>query len=270
MILYNMFMDQDDNSNQKDEYIADGKRDHMITGRLSFYPSWRGRRRRVDDQGSDSFQSSQLLSLSLFLMLLAFFIVLNSLSDFKEQKVKPAMISVERVFSTEQAQRLGSIGPIVEEKEVVSLYRGPVLDRLKVLFAAQIPGYQVIEETKKGVMHVTVPYEAFKEAVSVAQQPDLLAYPEQLDVLENFFAPTLSSLIETERGGVSYRMNIFYNTNINPAENIELARESVANIAAIAQKIMEAGLPPHFITVGVKQGDTKVLDIYFYPQKRGA
>ena len=61
-------------------------------------------RRRRGSAGTAKSVSSQLLGLSLFIMLLAFFIVLNAISNFEESKIKPVMANLSHTFAANMQQ----------------------------------------------------------------------------------------------------------------------------------------------------------------------
>ena len=79
------------------------------------------RRRRIEDSGSG--KSVQLLSLALFIMLLAFFIVLNAVSTFEPNKVEPIIGSLESTFSTSTSQ-VAQRRPSVRPSEVTEDFKG--------------------------------------------------------------------------------------------------------------------------------------------------
>lgn len=58
------------------------------------------KRRKNDGNGSSTAEQSTLMSLSLFIILLAFFIVMNGLSEFSKPKVDQAFGSLNMTFST--------------------------------------------------------------------------------------------------------------------------------------------------------------------------
>ena len=73
------------------------------------------RRRKISgDSGGSS--GGQLLAMSLFIMLLAFFIVLNAISNYENSKVKPVLQSIELTFASKITEE-GNDKPYVAASE---------------------------------------------------------------------------------------------------------------------------------------------------------
>lgn len=93
-----------------------------------------------------------LMFLSLFLLLLAFFILLNTLSTFEETKARKVIDSVSSTFRTKVDFQddpevfISALGPVPEPVEV--------LDEVKRLWVAAIPLAEVEELTEDGVLQM--------------------------------------------------------------------------------------------------------------------
>lgn len=213
----------------------------------------------------------QVTALSLFLILLAFFIVMNTLSEFQEEKAKPVMRSVEFAFSSKLDKGQEEENPSLLSSQQKSIYEGQTVERIEALFTAQIPGFRASVNRGDGVMFVRVPYQAFRNAVLAVGQTNALAQEERNGFTGTFFLPTLVALMSAEEAGVPYQMEVLYNIKGNPARQYNRDKQgtkaAMAQIASLSAKINEAGVPTHLMSVGVQHGDKDTVDLYFRPGK---
>lgn len=224
-------------------------------------------RRRQGSAGTEKGLGSQLLGLSLFVMLLAFFIVINSISSYQDGKIKPVLQSLEYAFASKVAA-YDSDRPSTTESEEISLHEGDTLDRLKALFTAQIPSNRITVNKTKGTMHVRVKMEELESAVIAAGQRDISSVPQQeRDFVQNFFLPTLISVVRLEKTAAPYRMDMMLNIDMTPAEmqNKEPQRmmSLIKSISGIAEKVETAGMPRKLVSIGLARGEKDTVDIYF-------
>lgn len=228
------------------------------------------RRRRRVSVGSDKSNSDQLLSLSLFLMLLAFFIVLNAISNFEDTKVKPILQSIEKSFAMRQPPE--DTNPSVQESDELSVDEGDITDRLEALFRSQIPQFESAMNKSKGIMHVRLPYDDFRDAVmAVGQRNDTGAQAGASGdfKLKAFFLPALIALIRTDKAGVPYHMDMILNVGDDPPhlQNTKprIAARHIRDMSRLAQKLEMSGLPTKQQTIGLGDGPEGTVDILFRP-----
>ncbi len=228
-------------------------------------------RRRKTGAGTARSMSAQLLGLSLFIMLLAFFIVLNAISSYEETKVRPIMDSLGEVFSSRlQEDERVEESPSVTEDESKSINEGSALDKMQALFKSQIPSHEAVVSNRKGVMYVKVPFDDFEEAILAVGQPSKVKKQEegeQAQFLKGFFLPTLISLVDMDTGNIPYRMDIVLNVNENPARLQNRRPKKLAalmkKMGRIASKIEDAGLPTKLVSVGLQKGEEDMVEIIF-------
>src|SRR5262245_9930271 len=94
---------------------------------------------------------STLLYLGVFILLLAFFILLNSISHFHDERVGAVMRSVDDAFST-QALLIGAAG----DRQQVRREAAHALADLGDLVRAELPLAKVEAGTQTGTLHVTL------------------------------------------------------------------------------------------------------------------
>lgn len=222
----------------------------------------RRRRNRTIPSGGDA---GQMMNLSLFIMLLAFFIVLNSLSSYEEIKTETVRRSVELAFSNDPdiKEDISS----TREDPAKSLKEGHTFDRIDALFESQIISFEQTSSKSRGIMMVRVPYEKFSKAILATGQKDLLNYPSRKAVRGNFFLPTLVSLLRRNIDGAPTRMEIMVHTKKNPAEIQNQAPKKIqsviSKVGVFSQRLQRQGMPQKLINIGVSKGDPEFIDLVF-------
>lgn len=223
------------------------------------------RRRRIQESSSGS-NTGQMMNLSLFIMLLAFFIVLNTLSALEEQKADQVRRSVEFAFSKNpdvlKVQSSATPDPSQAMRE------GHTFDRLDALFNAQVSAFKAVQSKSQGVMTVSLPYKDFEEAIMAVGQKDLTKYPSRKAVRNNFFLPTLVSILRTDIDGAPTRMEIFVNSDDNPAElqNIdpEQIDKLVSTVSVFSKRLEDRGMPEKLLNAGIQKGDPELVNLVFH------
>ena len=223
------------------------------------------------EQGEE--MTTRFLALLLFLMLLAFFIVLNSISDFQRSRMEPVIDSVEYAFASKLDQRNEDVRPSVAPSEELSLYEGDTVLRIKALFTSQIPGFKSKVSKRKGTIFIRVPYEDFRGAVLAVGQKNALEEKDQKTLAGIFFLPTLVALLQAENSEAAYRMDIIYNLDRNPSESFAADKayvsEATAQLGSLVTKIQQAGLKPHLMSAGVQAAEPGTIDLYFRRTEEG-
>ncbi len=204
--------------------------------------------------------ANQFLALSLFVMLLSFFIILNSMSSYEELKAESIIQSLSISFSTKPVNE-AELAPNIEEDTMESFREGDSLDRLNKLFSAQIAGIKASKNRLGTEMLLRLNLEDFE-----AQLLEPLKEGDLSQVERTEFMATLVSLLDAEND-VPYRMDMVLNLNGNPAElqNSDPVRIRTAGkkVSGFAAKIEEAGLPPYLVTAGLGDGESQTIDLYF-------
>ncbi len=222
------------------------------------------RRKRIESESSSS-TSGLMMNLSLFIMLLAFFIVLNSISSYEESKMAKVQRSVELAFSS-SAQR-DDYSPSVTPDSVKSINNGDTFERLEVLFQSQIVSFKMSKSKSQGIMMVKVPYTKFSEAMLALDQKDLTKTPSRMEARGNFFLPTLVSLLRTNIDGAATRMEIYLNVEDNPAEMQNQTprelNEVINKLGVFSSALEKQGIPQKLLNIGISEGNPKFVDLVF-------
>lgn len=213
--------------------------------------------------------ANQFLSLSLFLMLLSFFIVLNSVSEFEDSKAEPILNSLSIAFTSKVS--LKPVAPSIKQTEETPLKdgkkEGDTLKELEGLFNAHIANFTAKRNRFGTVMHVSLPIGRFESALAFNSydQANIIADTK------GAFLPTMITVLRASENGKQYRIDMILNTASDPSvqnhANQPIFMRDMKRITNVATVLEQKGLPKKMISTGLKQGREGVLDLYFYLYK---
>lgn len=216
----------------------------------------KGRRRKIVADESKSL-GSQIPALSLFVIMLAFFIMLNSVSVFKEEKAKPLLESIEEAFALKiDAPESGKFPAQGEIDE------GRTIDRMEGLFQGHIAGVETQKDDGRGVLLMRMSYADLSAAVS--NIGDQAAQNKK-------FMETLTSMMRASAAGQPYRMDIFLQVDENPAllqdDQPQKMKVLMRDLGVLAQQLEKAGLPQRLLSVGLEKGQNGIVELLFRPHE---
>ena len=222
------------------------------------------RRRNQSDQNSAPNNTGQMMTLSLFIMLLAFFIVLNSISSYEEQKSEDIRESLRLTFTNQTMERAA---PSARKSLAEKLNEGHSFDRIEALFQAEIATSEFRKSRLQGVMQVEIPFNDFVEAVRKSKTGRFTVTPSRREIFYNGFLPTLASILRLDLEGRPTRLDI----HIQKEEKLPvlLGRDagriqtSLKTVAGFAETFEAAGLPQNLLNIGLHQGDPDIVVLTF-------
>ena len=193
-----------------------------------------------DREGS----SNIVLMLSLMLILLAFFILLNSLSEFEAGKAQAVIESVNRAFNgkIESARQTpahsASLGALPEAEANIR--------EVASLFEAIVPSARVKQIRRAKAVRVELPAASLFQPAGVRLRPGG-------EILIQRFARWLA---RDSRGGPSYDLKVLLGVGAPPAGGAgpvtpDPRSLEVRRAAALAQRLVEGGLPPPVLSIGL-------------------
>lgn len=207
--------------------------------------------------------ANQYLALSMFVMLLSFFIILNSMSNFEDSKSQEVLSSLDMAFSSGKVDRQ-KLAHSVQESSEKSNKEGSTLDKIEGAFENHIRNFKVTKNRLGTEMRITLPLEEFEEALNLTQQS---LQTGRSSVRDNSFLSMLVSLIQSEETSIPYRMDMILKTGDSPARLRNEAPETLqnyANKAASFSRILEqSGLPKRFMSTGVAGGQKDFVELLF-------
>lgn len=220
-----------------------------------------------------------IMFLSLFLLLLAFFILLNTLSTFEEAKARQVIKSVTSTFKTELINKtkaqifISTLGAVPDAKDIIN--------NLENLWVTAVPIANVEELHDGSTMQLTMPVNDLFVGGEIAlrsDREDLMkatasALSAQIpdSTIEMQFMMGIDSLVrlkttmpvqkeEVEIPAVDQNPEEI-NLNVPDEDNRSLAFARVGNVA---QKFIDAGVASSNISIGLRHADPKVIRIRFF------
>jgi flagellar motor protein MotB len=208
--------------------------------------------------------ANQFLGLSMFIMLLSFFIILNAVSDFDPKKAAPVLNSLSTAFSVED-EMLVDIADKPSDRD--SDAQGTTLDKIQGLFESHISGQEAKQNRLGTVLRIRMPFEEFEREVSSSLSRSAQSNPALATGTKGFFLSTLVSLVDTKGGNDPYKMDMVVFSSAQ--QQSDDAKPLAKKIADIASKIERAGLPRKMLSSGLSEetGDNAkgMVDLYFRP-----
>lgn len=190
------------------------------------------------------------LFLSLYLLLFAFFMVLNSFSTFESSKKDAVVKSVLDAFAQAAGPRAENdlVGFIGTESQA-RRFQDSVTD----IFETAIPLANIRIVTAGTRMDVDVPSQ-------VVFADDSVVVRDPLPMLDRIVA-TVSSPPE----GVAYELAIIAYVPVASDESLPTdMTASVARVGNIARALNAKGMPPHAVSIGMERGDSRLLKLVFF------
>lgn len=201
-------------------------------------------------------------------MLLAFFIVLNALSDFQDSQAERIIGNLNLTFSTTITDNIAR--PSIRPDDETGLTEGQgeitYLDELRDLFEAHITGVDVLVNEDEGVMMLRIPVAQLNAAALDLGRP--ARDTSESDVADEFL-PTLISMLRTGEQGRAYRMELMLESERDlisqRLEAPETHNELRDLIGGIASRLIDAGLPRETLSIGMVEGEGGMVTILFSP-----
>jgi flagellar motor protein MotB len=192
-----------------------------------------------------------VIFLSLFLILLVFFILLNSLATVEEKKTRKALTSVAAAFrSVADAEArtqllISDLGPTPDAQDV--------LEALEQLWVASIPITRVEKLTKGQVMQMTIPVnELFLGGKAVLRSDR-----------EALFDRTALVLALKGQAGVTDLQVVFGTMpGVQMLSNSD-GRLAVERASTLAAALVDHGSPADRLSIGLREGDPKAVRLRF-------
>lgn len=207
--------------------------------------------------------ANQFLSLSLFLMLLSFFIVMNSVSSYEKEREQTVLNSVALAFSNNKVEEFNG-APEEEENPLASINQGDTLTEVEGLFSATISGFEVSKNRLGTVMHVKLPIAKFENALNMSGSYDI----DIGDGNKGSFVKTLITLLRAEQSGKPFRIDMILNTEMDPIDmigtNADEFDENLRRVSVLSEGLEQRGIPTKMLSSGLVKGTAGYIDLYFH------
>lgn len=203
--------------------------------------------------------------LSLFLMLLSFFIIMNSTSNFDDSKARPVMRSLALAFSGGTVEQ--GAAPLGEFVPQVYTGEGETLERIEALFFSHIPDVQSRRNRLGTMMRVRLPVRSFETGIDMSGVTEPQGAAVSYVGGKGGLLPMLVALLQSQDAGVPYRMDMMLAVSDDPAalaaNDPEMLKEKANSVSMLANTLEKAGIPGALLGTGLERGENGFIDIYF-------
>jgi len=203
---------------------------------------------REPDKGA-----SQPLFLSLFLLLLAFFILLNALSTIEPGRSNRVLESVQRSFTAALRDRLGDSMLDADPGQVIG---ESTRARIGSIFQQTIPVAKVTVEPDGNPIYVSAPAVRLYSAAAGGLTP----VGEQL-------ANRLAPLLASPPAGSVMELDILFTISADERGAGRIARAGA--VADVAERFGRLGIDPALIAAGLEPGQTDTVRFVFRTRPAG-
>ena len=195
--------------------------------------------------------SGSIIFLSLFLLLLAFFILLNALATIEETKSRQVLTSVAATFrsavdaDTNAQVLLSELGPVPEPEELLAAF--------EQLWVTAVPVTKVERIESGQVMQMTIPANELFLGGKDVLRTDRKALLDR--VVRVVSLPV--------RGTVQELKIILGSDPVSDAELDRGGNLQMRRAVTLARALVEAGAKPDRIGTGIRIGESKSLSLRF-------
>jgi flagellar motor protein MotB len=197
------------------------------------------------------------LFLGLYLLVLAFFILLVSISTQQEVKSKAVMDSLSSTFS--------AVVPTVSGPTIFSGRLGDVVG--SVDFQTELAGV-FATAIRTGTVKIIQPGRLMRVTIPV----DALFVPGTTQVRESQY-PLLDRIIASLSGrppGLHYDMEFVISVQPATGSTLPIGQTlEMARAGAFARELLSRGVPPDSMAVGLRRGDPTEVVIWFHTRAEG-
>lgn len=198
-------------------------------------------------------------------MLLSFFIILNSLSDFNEEKATKIQYSLTIAFASHEDLEYG-LDPSLVDSPAQSFKEGDALENIEALFTAQITGVKVQKNRFGNRMKITLPAEEL-ERVLMGSDNNKSSRPKAVvrDDMNGAFGSTLVSFLDIQTA-IPYQMDMILHVSDKQSDEGSMTQEEktqIHKVASYSDYLEKLGVPGRIITAGISSGEQGMVDLYF-------
>lgn len=206
--------------------------------------------------GHDSQMGTVTVFLSLFLLILAFFIILVSISTVEEGKSKAVINSLTSTFTTYQDS--GAKPTDFTSKEGDVLGRQEFQERVTGIFSTTLQVAKVEVVRPGRLMRATMPTSAMFADGESRVRPNVLAFFDRI-----------SAVLGSPPPGLKFDMEFVIGTAYGE-DGIMAVKETLemARAGAFAREMTSRGTSPDSISIGLAPQDSEQVILRFYVRTR--
>lgn len=188
---------------------------------------------------------TQVMALSLFMIVLAFFIVLNSISDFKEEKTIPVLASLEAAFATKIVGE-EKAPSMVEDQAVRDLFSGGQINQLEIAFKNNFDILTTKINTAGTKLQVEILRTNFLNVMQKRNTPGFEEFRQKL-------------LLFMNNSSIPYRLDVVFQEE-NPA------KANLGDQKITPDILLQTGFSFGSFKISTRQGNPERLVLMFSPK----
>lgn len=208
---------------------------------------------------------TQFLILSLFLLLLAFFIALTAGAEFDDNKTYPVLDSLGEAFPVNRLRGQGV--PSVIEQADFGTNIGHAIDQIEGLFRSDLFPFAAQVTREKGAVIVSMPVSDMEELLG------LLPMRVTTPIQRQSFIASLAGLVQSHESRPDFLMSIIVHTNRPPslmaAGNRTALTRRILQVESYVTAFEEYGLISGRMMTGIQRGDVDKVSLIFSPLSSG-
>ena len=204
-----------------------------------------------DESQPPAEDASVILFLGLYLLLVAFFIMLNSISDFDAHRIEDAVASVRTAFPGDRPTTKSEVRIAINAGTRVT--PDEFTGDLRAAFEEYLPDVKIPEVHKGGVLAITLPAESlFLEGRATFHRESIL------------FLTALASVLRREDTAQRRIVEITLERSADrPANSAPGSLLEVQRAGTLARALVEHGVRPEAVVSGVQTGTAEMLTLVF-------
>ncbi len=215
--------------------------------------------KKENNNNGENIDGMSFLTLSLFIILLAFFIIINASSNYDISKSKPVMRSLKETFASKVAGDNNSPAMIDNHLELDGL--GEVFDNLDKLLLAQGFTFTADRSDATGDMFVRLKEEEWASIISGI---------DNQRASDHDFLDKLSIMMLPDDKDIKLSLQILIGLGDNPAELFAtepyIVNSAVKRADIYAKNFIDIGLPKELVFIGLHEGEIGYIDLKFSSQ----
>lgn len=199
--------------------------------------------------------ANQYLNLGLFVVLLSFFIVLNSISSFEEEKTVSVIESLSVALIPQYSMQDKALSLHLTE-EGVGRGDGDTLSQIEGAFRSIIPGVEAQKNRFGTVLRIDLDLDVFEQAMRDTSTP------------KNHLATVLAGLMsmpDTQRYQMDMLLSLPDQVALYSLENTADVQGLLKQVGGYAKILQDQGVDPALLSVGFEQGNAGKISLLFKP-----
>jgi len=216
----------------------------------------------ANKQSAGSDTGTPFMTLSLFILLLAFFVVLNLHSQVDIQRVQPVLKSLERQFAR---QIQGEIVDPTETADLSEYGSGRAIDLVEAAFQAAAVSFTLRQLDGDDSFVVILSRRDFEQALSQAlygAEVQGEARPGNIYERHARLFTQLSIMLQPQEQALQYQMSVMAHVDTQGRPH----RSEIETVTEYKDSLLQLGFPPFALSFGLQPRMRGQVHLYFHPR----